>query len=445
MDQQLFFLVLGFTLTPLMAFYAMVIIPAALGIEVGVRRIYVTTLLKIFEWGKQRIARANENSGGGVVRNGTVVTAQELIERNGPKSLTEAVAGENGSIERKLKHDFHLSDICYFLKGGVESIIDDDVTKRFDAEELSSWNLLTRTNQNYQHLSLRLTVLWGLGFVIRYFILLPFRLSLLVIGISWCMLSYAVIGYLPRGKLKRSIYWYISTVTNRILGRSLSACVTYHNKEYRAAGGGICVANHTSPIDVIILGGNNCYAMIGQRQGGFFGMMQRAFSRAESHIWFDRSEMKDRQAVSRRMKDHVEDPNKLPILIFPEGTCINNTSVMMFKKGCFEIGGTIYPVAIKYDPRFGDAFWNSSKYSLLEYLVMMFSSWALVCDVWYLPPMTQQENETAVEFAGRVKAAIAKQGGLLDLVWDGQLKRQQVKSSFKEEKQAEYSKLITGE
>jgi hypothetical protein len=29
------------------------------------------------------------------------------------------------------------------------------------------------------------------------------------------------------------------------------------------------------------------------------------------------------------------------------GTCINNTSVMMFKKGSFEVGGTIYPVAIK--------------------------------------------------------------------------------------------------
>lgn len=29
------------------------------------------------------------------------------------------------------------------------------------------------------------------------------------------------------------------------------------------------------------------------------------------------------------------------------GTCINNTSVMMFKKGSFEIGCTVYPVAIK--------------------------------------------------------------------------------------------------
>lgn len=30
-----------------------------------------------------------------------------------------------------------------------------------------------------------------------------------------------------------------------------------------------------------------------------------------------------------------------------QGTCINNTSVMMFKKGSFEIGATVYPVAIK--------------------------------------------------------------------------------------------------
>lgn len=34
-------------------------------------------------------------------------------------------------------------------------------------------------------------------------------------------------------------------------------------------------------------------------------------------------------------------------LVCVSGTCINNTSVMMFKKGSFEIGATVYPVAIK--------------------------------------------------------------------------------------------------
>lgn len=57
--------------------------------------------------------------------------------------------------------------------------------------------------------------------------------------------------------------------------------------------------------------------------------------------------MKDRETVAKRLKQHVDDPDKLPILIFPEGTCINNTSVMQFKKGSFEVGSVVYPVAIK--------------------------------------------------------------------------------------------------
>ena len=88
-----------------------------------------------------------------------------------------------------------------------------------------------------------------------------------------------------------------------------------------------------------------------------------------------------------------------------------------FKKGSFEVGGTIYPVAIKYDPKFGDAFWNSSKYGMMAYIYMMMTSWAIVCDVWYLPPMKRRDDEDAVVFANRVKAEIARQGGLVDLMW----------------------------
>lgn len=184
--------------------------------------------------------------------------------------------------------------------------------------------------------------------------------------------------------------------------------------------------------------------------------------------------------LSCRLSDHAEDKTKLPILIFPEGellksgvhslpircpnkpsarasglrmwaagvgwrsclwkcsgrqvfhqsscfsglssgTCINNTSVMMFKKGSFEIDATVYPVAIKvrpicwpgppcqqrcplripcspdppffamqYDPRFAEAFWNSSKFGMVNYLLRMMSSWAVVCSVWYLPPMHKE-------------------------------------------------------
>lgn len=65
----------------------------------------------------------------------------------------------------------------------------------------------------------------------------------------------------------------------------------------------------------------------------------------------------------------------------------------MFKKGSFEVGGVIYPAAIKYDARFGDAFWNSSKQSYIQYLIMMMTSWAIVVNVRYLPPMTREVCE----------------------------------------------------
>lgn len=71
----------------------------------------------------------------------------------------------------------------------------------------------------------------------------------------------------------------------------------------------------------------------------------------------------------------------------------------------------------QYDPRFGDAFWNSSKESMISYIYMMMTSWAIVCDVWYLPPMIRRESESSIDFANRVKAEIARQGGLVDLVW----------------------------
>jgi glycerol-3-phosphate O-acyltransferase 3/4 len=117
------------------------------------------------------------------------------------------------------------------------------------------------------------------------------------------------------------------------------------------------------------------------------------------------------------LKQHIANPVNNPILIFPEGTCINNTSVFMFKKGCFELGATIYPVVIKYHKEFADPYWNSQEQSMITYLAMLMTSWAIVCDIDYLKPTKLKEGETATEFASRVKADICRKGGLVDLPW----------------------------
>ncbi|VDM84889.1 unnamed protein product [Strongylus vulgaris] len=45
---------------------------------------------------------------------------------------------------------------------------------------------------------------------------------------------------------------------------------------------------------------------------------------------------------------------------------------------------------MKYDSRLTDPFWNSQKQSYGEYMWRMMTSWAIMCDIWYLPPMTKE-------------------------------------------------------
>ncbi|CAH2268368.1 jg905, partial [Pararge aegeria aegeria] len=364
-----------------------------------------------------------------IKENGVNGTKNSVIERQeilGPspelnykrsKSQERLQNGHVPEVKGEKNLEFHLHHCMDLVKAGMESIIEDQVTSVFEAEELRSWNLLTRTNRQYEFLTWRLTIIWFMGFVVRYFFLLPLRIFIFIIGVVTMITSLSLIGFLPDNKFRRYLAAIFYKISIRTLVRSMSCVTNFHDTQHAPKFNGFCVANHTSPIDVGVLSVNTCFSLIGQRHDGFLGLLQRALARASPHIWFERSEVKDRHAVARRLKEHISVADNPPILIFPEGTCINNTSVMQFKKGSFEVGGTIYPVAIKYDPRFGDAFWNSSRYGMLHYLLNMMSSWAIVCDVWYLPAMARASGESAVDFAKRVKAAIATRGGLVDLMW----------------------------
>ncbi|KAJ7305213.1 hypothetical protein JRQ81_011123 [Phrynocephalus forsythii] len=248
---------LGISLTVLFTLLLVfIIVPAIFGVSFGIRRLYMKTLLQIFQWATLRIERGAKEKKHPLYRpyvNGII--AKE------PTSLEEEIKEirRSGSSKALDAPEFELSDVFYFCRKGIETIMDDEVTKRFSAEELESWNLLSRTNYNFHYISLRLTVLWGLGVLMRYCFLLPL-----------------------------------------------------------------------------------------------------------------------------------------------------------------------------------------SKHGMVTYLLRMMTSWAIVCSVWYLPPMTRKADEDAVQFANRVKSAIARQGGLVDLLWDGGLKREKVKDTFKEEQQKLYSKMVVG-
>ncbi|KAM2024172.1 hypothetical protein ACFX1T_016896 [Malus domestica] len=78
-------------------------------------------------------------------------------------------------------------------------------------------------------------------------------------------------------------------------------------------------------------------------------------------VWFNRSEAKDREIVTKKLRDHVLGADNNPLLIFPEGTCVNNHYTVMFKKGAFEIGCSVCPVAIKVQQNFRRCFVEQQK------------------------------------------------------------------------------------
>ena len=76
------------------------------------------------------------------------------------------------------------------------------------------------------------------------------------------------VGQLPDGEFKKWLHHVVYTSCFQILGGSLSAVITYHDPQNRPKGG-ICVANHTSPIDVLVLACDNAYALVRKESDEF--------------------------------------------------------------------------------------------------------------------------------------------------------------------------------
>ncbi|KAE9412944.1 hypothetical protein Angca_007036 [Angiostrongylus cantonensis] len=486
-------------LLPILLVILLAIVLAVSGKSFGLRERYVDALIRIFEWGTRQIKIHEKMQEEGEETVCVDVSSSDTSVHNSQANeinhigLTSSYGSENGltslsSVCKRTRNasagttriihketeitlkdagstdPFHevvvesrgwaaIRDSIDFIKAGIESVIEDEVTNRFEAEQLVSWNMLTRTSmRSYHFVNWKLSVLWVLGFLLRYCLMLPFRLILFSIGVVLLLVSTATIGLVPNRKLKKQLNSSCMLLCCRILSQSLTAVVNFHDVHNRARNGGkfwICVSNHTSPIDVVLLSTDNVYALVGQRHFGALGLIQRALSRASRHIWFERTEASDRRLVTAILREHCRSSANLPILIFPEGTCINNTSVMMFKKGSFEVSTKIYPIAMKYDSRFGDPFWNSSSQSWCEYMFRMMTSWAIICNVYYLAPMEKlvllvsHYYEDATAFASRVKKSIAFRGGLLDLEWDGGLKRARVHPKLVAKQQERYANRLS--
>lgn len=200
--------------------------------------------------------------------------------------------------------------------------------------------------------------------------------------------------------------------------------VHYHGKKPKLNQAHIFVANHTSVTDYAVASGQGrAHAVVAQAHGGVFGWMSRHVLRPlTASLLFDRNENRDRVIVAKRMKEHVANLMANPLLIFPEGTCVNNEYTILFHKGAFELDCAVCPVAIKYSKRFGDPYFNTRVQTFTAHLFYLMTRWVNKVDVYWVPPVKRETNETSVDFTNRVKALISEKAGLKNLSWDGYLK-----------------------
>ncbi|EFA84269.1 putative lysophosphatidic acid acyltransferase [Heterostelium album PN500] len=375
------------------------------------------------------------SSGGTTGKQGPLEISQD------PWSLfTPVTQGEVDEIQQKIEEKllkqlnrqvnpskkFNLSDVAPFLTDGVEVLVEDEFTKCFTSPETNAWNW-----------NFYLYPAWLLGAFIRYGILFPLRLTCLLSGaFTFAVLFFVVSTFVKNDKTKKHYQRKLLRFLCIIFIMSWSGVIKYHGVKPLRKKNQVFVANHTTVMDVVVLQNQFNCASVGQKHKGLLGFIQDYLLSCIGCLWFDRAEAKDRALIAQQISKHIGNENNDPLLIFPEGVCVNNNYCVMFKKGAFDLPNVIIqPIAIKYNTLFVDAFWNSKKQSFVRHMFNMMTSWACVCDVWYLEAQTKQANETSAQFANRVKAMIAKRAGITNVPWDGYLKYFKPSSRFAEHKQ----------
>lgn len=317
--------------------------------------------------------------------------------------------GSNGASSLEL-----FEDAMGFISFAAQALAQDDFTKCFEPKRLEhEFDLVSSV------WSAIVFPLYAIGVLIRYAVLLPLRVCVALISSIIFLLLHPIAYYSGSHEFTRFLFLSLA----KCWAFSISAIIRHHGKKPHLKEPHVFVANHTTFIDYVLLSSHEFpHATVAQYHEGLFYYVLHYILKPLGTMMFHRNDRKDRRSLTGKLRDHVRLNRGAPMLIFPEGTCVNNEHTVLFHKGAFELGAKICPVAIKYNKSLLDPYWNTRSQSFTQHALYIMTRWCLVADVWWLEPQSIRPNESAIEFAYRVKALISETAGLQNLSWDGYLK-----------------------
>jgi hypothetical protein len=110
------------------------------------------------------------------------------------------------------------------------------------------------------------------------------------------------------------------------------------------------------------------------------------------------------------------------MLIFLEGVCVSNNDVLVFQKGVFDLNVKIIPVAIKYNKKFSEPYWNRRLHGFFTHFLYLLTRWKTVVDVYWMEGEMRNKKETSAEFSFRIKSLISKKVNINNSLWTGAFK-----------------------
>ncbi|KAI5181155.1 glycerol-3-phosphate O-acyltransferase 3/4 [Nematocida sp. AWRm80] len=290
-----------------------------------------------------------------------------------------------------------LEDILYCIALAGKAMMQDEFSLCFQQKEEKK----------------EITFKYCLSVMARYGVLLPIRMvsvvAVLLVFSVLILFSFSVCG----GRLSNGLVC--------VGCRSLLWCMGIRVKNYgvktRMNTPHVYVSNHTTYLDYLVLSSYKfSHAVIAQKQNGVMSMLLKLVSGA---VEFERGIKTDRNYVREKIRNISKTKS---VLIFPEGTCVNNEYTVMFQKGAFDMDVPVCPVAIKYNKSLGDPYWNTRKQTFTKHFFYIITRWHSEVSVWWMAPLARGPNETAAEFATRTKKRISEKAGLKNLIWNGYLK-----------------------